>query len=315
MRREPLMAVIGADGFVGGGLADGLQARRVVYGAARDGERHIDEARELLEAADVVVNAGGFRVRRGLRYEDYRRCHSDATAAFLPWLRRDALLVHVSTAHVMGKSPGRALGNCDPPNPGTYPSAAYARAKLEADELVEREAAQRGFRAVLLRPTIVYGRPGDTSLPDNLCKWARRGTMLRFYPRDARHHFCHLDLLVEVVRRLTATAERLPDLKHVVVSDPYTITSRELDDLITRHLRGRRRVIPIPASLMSAILGRTFHSRNPAFDLKTWGDIFGVFQLDTVYDASETYRLLGVDPSRWSLAATLQPFIRQALGS
>lgn len=313
MNGERRVAVIGADGFVGGGLADGLRARRIVYGAPVDGECHIDGAEELLREAHVVVNAGGFRVRRGLTYADYRRCHSDATAAFLPWLRRDALLIHVSSAHVLGKSRNRVLGGGDPPNPETYPSAAYARSKLEADELVERAAVERGFRAVILKPTIVYARPGDTSLPDKLCEWAKRGTMLRFYPREVRHHFCHLDLLVEVTRRVVARADTLPNLKHLVVADPYTITSRALDDLIADHLQRPPRVVPIPAPLMSAVLSRTFSSRNPALDLRTWGDIFGVFHLDTVYDASETYRLLGIDPSRWGLEATLQPFVRRAL--
>jgi len=31
MPKKPLIVVIGADGFVGGGFAEGLQAQRVVY--------------------------------------------------------------------------------------------------------------------------------------------------------------------------------------------------------------------------------------------------------------------------------------------
>ncbi len=312
MSEDRLVAVVGADGFVGGGFAGGLGARRIVYGACRDGDIHISQAEPLLRKADVVVNAGGFRVRRGLTYADYQRCHEVANSVFVPWIREGALFIHMSSAHVLGKSRAEKLGNRAPPNPKTYPSAAYALAKLEADRAIEKAARERGFRAIFLRPTIIYHRPGDTSLPDNLCKSAKAGRILRLYPRAARHHFCHLEILVEVVRRAIA-GDGLPNLSSLVVADPYTVTSRELEEMIVRHLQRPARTVPIPSSLMSALLRVSFHSTNAKYDLKTWGDIFGVFHLDTEYDPSETFRLLGMDPSQYSLDRTLQPFIQQAM--
>ncbi len=313
MSSGPVIAVVGADGFVGGGFAEGLGAERIVYGPPRDGEIPVERAREVLQRADVVVNAAGFRVRRGLTLEDYRRCHQGATAALLPFVRPGALFLHMSSAHVLGRSPERPLGNDSPPNPATYPSAAYAQAKAEADAFVEGAAAERGFQAAFLRPTILYARPGDTSLPDNLCKWARRGTLLRLFPRHARHHLCHLDLLVEVARRAIERRDRLPAGAHLVVADPYTVTSRELDALIERHLPRPPRTIPIPARAMNAVLRFSPRSSNPAYDLRTWGDIFGVFFLDTVYDPFPTFRLLGIDAARYAADRTLEPFVRQAL--
>jgi nucleoside-diphosphate-sugar epimerase len=314
MSAERLVAVVGADGFVGGGFARGLGARRVVYGACRDGDVHIGQAEPLLRRADVVVNAGGFRVRRGLTYADYQRCHEVANSVFLPWIREGALFIQMSSAHVLGKSRTGRLGNSATPNPGTYPSAAYALAKLEADRAIEKAAREQGFRAVFLRPTILYDRPGDTSLPDNLCKSARAGRILRLYPRGARHHLCHLEILVEVGRRVIER-DGLPDPSCLVVADPYTVTSRQLEEMIVRHLRRPARTLPIPSTLMSALLRRTFHSTNPRYDLRTWGDIFGVFHLDTEYDPAETFRLLGMDPSRYSIDRTLEPFIRQAMSA
>jgi hypothetical protein len=141
---------------------------------------------------------------------------------------------------------------------------------------------------------------------------AKRGIILRLYPRDARHHLCHLDILVEVVRRILERDD-LPNLSHLVVADPYTVTSRELEGMIVRYLRQTSRTVPVPAPLMSALLRHTFHSKNPKYDLRTWGDIFGVFHLDTVYDPFETFRILGIDPSQYALERTLEPLIRQAL--
>lgn len=312
MSADRLVAVVGADGFVGGGFAGGLRARRIVYGACRDGEVHISQAEPLLRQADVVVNAGGFRVRRGLTYADYQRCHEVANSVFVPWVRKGALFIHMSSAHVLGKSRAQKLGNRASPNPRTYPSAAYALAKVEADRAIEKAAQERGFRAIFLRPTIIYDQPGDTSLPDNLCKSAKAGKILRLYPRGARHHLCHLKILVEVVRRVI-DEDGVPNLSSLVVADPYTVTSRQLEEMIVRYLRRPARTIPIPSSLMSALLRLSFHSSNPKYDLRTWGDIFGVFHLDTEYDPSETFRLLRMDPSQYSLDKTLQPFIQKAL--
>lgn len=312
MSDRPLIAVVGADGFVGGGFAEGLGARRVVYGACREGDVHVGQAEGLLRRADVIVNAGGFRVRRGLTYADYQRCHEGANSVFLPWVRKGALFIHMSSAHVLGKSRHQKLGNQATPTPRTYPSAAYAMAKLEADRAVEKAARAGDFRAVFLRPTILYARPGDTSLPDNLCTSAKNGRLLRLYPRDARHHLCHLDILVEVVRRVIAE-DGVPNLASLVVADPFTVTSRQLEEMIHRHLKGPARTIPIPSSLMSALLRFSFHSKNPKYDLRTWGDIFGVFHLDTEYDPSGTFRLLRMDPSQYSIDKTLEPFMREAL--
>lgn len=304
--------MVGADGFVGSHLAQALQAKRVVYGRCGNGDVHVSQAEGLLKTADVIINAGGFRVRRGLTYADYQRSHEGATSAFVPWIQKGALLLHISSAHVLGKSKHEKLGNWTPPNPTTYPSAEYALAKLEADRFVESAATELGFRAILLRPTILYARPGDTSLPDNLCQMAKRGITLRLYPRDARHHLCHLNILVDVVRRILERDD-LTNLSHLVVADPYTVTSRELEGMIARYLRQKSRTLPVPAPLMSALLRHTFHCKNPKYDLRTWGDIFGVFHLDTVYDPFETFRILGIDPSQYALDRTLEPLIRQAL--
>jgi hypothetical protein len=121
-----------------------------------------------------------------------------------------------------------------------------------------------------------------------------------------------LNVLVEVVRRILERDD-LPDLGPLVVADPYTVTSRELERMIVRYLRQATRTVPVPAPLISALLRHTFHCKNPKYDLRTWGDIFGVLHLDTVYDPFETFRILGIDPSQYALERTLEPLIRQAL--
>jgi nucleoside-diphosphate-sugar epimerase len=221
----------------------------------------------------------------------------------------------MSSAHVLGKSRHRTLGNDAQPNPTTYPSATYALAKYEADLFMERRAVEQAFQLVFLRPTILYARPGDTSLVDNLMKTAQRGYVLRLYPRNARHHLCHLTLLMEVARRVVEQSHRLPSLNRFVVADPYTVTSRELEELIRQHLTKKATTIPVPSTLMSALLRHSFQSSNPKLDIRTWGDIFGVFHLDTVYDPFETFRCLGIEPSHYAKERKLLPFFQQACRS
>jgi nucleoside-diphosphate-sugar epimerase len=312
MSTNHMIVVVGADGFLGSGLAEALRAQRVVYGPARNGEVHVSQAEEVLKNADVIINAGGFRVRPGCTYVDYQRSHQGATSALVPWVRKGALFIHISSASVLGKSKDQKLGSKALPNPQSFPSPAYALAKLEADQFLQKAAAERDFRLIFLRPAVVYSLKG-AGMVDTVLKLAKRGITLRLYPRDARHHFCHMDLLVDVACRVTEHNHRLAHLSCFVVADPYTVTNRELETMIRQYLAKKSMALPIPVPMVSTLLSYAFHSRNPRLDLRTWGEIFGVLHLDTAYDPSETFRLLDIDPSQYSVDRTLLPLIQKAL--
>jgi nucleoside-diphosphate-sugar epimerase len=310
VRQATLTAVVGADGFVGSGLASALGAKRIVYGPTQDGDVHIARAKELFGQADVVINCGGFRIRPGCDYGDYQRSHEGSTSAFTPWIRKDALLLHISSASVLGK--GQGLRNQTPPNPETFPSPAYALAKLEEDRYLEKAAAEHGFKVVFLRPAVIYSRQGAGML-DTMLNLAKHGVILRLYPRDARHHLVHMNLLADVARRIILHRKSVPNLSTWVVADPYTITNRELEATIRSALRKKYVPLPLPVHWISALLKHTFHSRHPKLDLKTWGEIFGVLAMDTVYDPEETFRLFGIDPPEYTIEKTLQSLIREDL--
>jgi nucleoside-diphosphate-sugar epimerase len=311
MSGPPLVVVVGADGFIGGALADALRAQRIVYGECRNGDVNIRHAAELMNKADVVINAGGFRVRPGCTYTDYQRCHQGATSAFVSCLQEGARLIHISSASILGKSQNKALGNDAPPDPMSFPSSAYALAKIEAEQYLEKAAAEHGFRLILIRPAVVYA-PQGAGMMQTLLRLADRGIGLRLYPAGARHHLCSMNLLIDVVRRIV-DRESLRHLSCFIVADPYTITNREIESLLRQRLPRRNITLPIPVAWMSAIFQHSFHSRNPKLDCKTWGEIFGVLNLDTAYDPSETFRVLGIDPSRYSREKTLQPLILESL--
>ena len=307
-----LVAVVGADGFVGGALAESFQATSVVYGSPRNGEIHISHAESVLKDADVIINAGGFRVRPGCTYADYQRSHQGATSVLASWVRKGALLIHISSASVLGKSKDQKLGSQALPDPRSFPSPAYAMAKLEADQFLQEAAAERDFRLVFLRPAVVYSLQG-AGMVGTVLRHAKRGVRLRLYPRNARHHFCHMNLLVEVARRVLDQSNQVPHLSAFVVADPYTVSNQKLETMIQQQLPRKNITLPVPVHLLSTLLGHTFHSRSPKLDLRTWGEIFGILNLDTEYDPSETFRLLKIDPARYSLKKTLLPLIQEVL--
>lgn len=311
MPPKRLIVVVGTDGFVGGRLAEALHAQRVVYGRCQNGDIHVTRAQALLSQADVIINAGGFRLRPGLTYADYQRSHQGATSAIIPWIRKGALFIHVSSAAVLGKSSEHKLGNYTSPDPKSFPSPDYALAKLEADQFLEQAAAEAGFRLVFLRPGVLYA-PRTDGMVDSLVKLARRGILLRLYPRDGRQHLCDIGLLLDVVSRIIDT-EDLPPISTFLIADPVPVTNRELEAMIRGNLRKKSTTLPVPLTLLSTLLRHSFHARNPRFDLVTWGEVLGVMDLDTVYETSDTFRRLAIDPSQYSPDKTLEPLIQQAL--
>jgi nucleoside-diphosphate-sugar epimerase len=312
---SPLVAVVGADGFVGGGLAkalrseDSLQTKKVVYGPAADEDIHISRAEGLLRQADVILNCGGFRVRLGCDYQDYQSSHKGSTSVFVPWIKKDAVLIHISSASVLGK--GHGLGNHTPPDPATFPAPGYALAKLEEERYLEEVSIECGFRVIFLRPAVLYSAQG-AGMVATIIGLARRGISLQLHPRGARQHLAHMDLLADVVGRVLQD-DAVPNLSCFVVADPFTVTNRELEDIIRQFQQRKGLPLPLPVHWLSALLRRTFHSRHPRLDLKTMGEILGVMASDIVYDPSETYRLLKVDPSRYSIDKTLLPAIVESL--
>lgn len=305
------IAVVGADGFLGGCLAQALGGVGVVYGPCGEGEVHVSQAQRALDRSDVVINAGGFCVCPGCSYPDYQRLHLGATSALLPWIRKDALLLHFSSASVLGKSRHQKLGNSTAPHPTSFPSPAYAVAKLEADRFLEQAAAKRGSRVIFLRPAAVYGQPGAGML-DTLCQLAKCGIILRLYPRNVRHHLCFTGLVVEAARRIIELNPQLPNLTSLVIADPYTVTNRELESMLRVHAHKSLSTLRVPVGVLAFLLRHSFHSRTPRFDLKTWGEILGVMNLDTEYDPSETFSVLGIDAKAYSIDRTLRPVLEQA---
>src|SRR4029077_6002498 len=104
---DPSLVVVGADGALGGLLAEHLGGRRLSF-RCPNGEPTASLA-DLAEAR-TVVNASGPRVRPGLTWADYFREHVQGTLALARAMRSGAHLVHFSSAAVYGSSRSGVIG-------------------------------------------------------------------------------------------------------------------------------------------------------------------------------------------------------------
>lgn len=73
--------------------------------------------------------------------------------------RRIERFVHISSIAVHGANPGPACAREETARIGHYPGEEYANMKVAAERAVQRGIGE-GLRAVILRPTIVYGPYG-----------------------------------------------------------------------------------------------------------------------------------------------------------
>jgi nucleoside-diphosphate-sugar epimerase len=183
---------------------------------------------------DWVVNcvaAGGGEVA------EYRRVYLDGTRHLLDWLRSCPLrrYVYTSSTGVYGQNDGSEVDETSP----AEPASPTGRILVETEQLLQQAAQARGFPAVILRLSGIYG-PG-------------RGYWLRqFLAGEAQLegegsrvlNMIHRD---DVVGAILAALEHGQDGEIYNASDDEPVTQRALFEWLARHT-GR----PFPPSLPRA---------------------------------------------------------------
>ncbi len=287
--------VVGADGLVGGILADAFDGcRRVVFRSPLAGEVALDTWSGSIREPSLIVNSSGFSVHPGLGEADYFRSHVDVSRRIAEQAPRGSIFLHVSSAAVYGGDTSRRIGPETGDAPDTFHVPEYARAKLASEAAVRATCKQRGVSLVVLRPSTLY-RPGGRSMFQTFARFARRGVALRILPRDARHHFCGGRLFGAVARAAVARARAGVEDATYAVADPFTFTNRDVEAEM-RSRAGRPLVpLPLPLGLVSRALRRGPRSSRAALDLRGRGNLLGYLTLDIAYDGATALRSLGLD--------------------
>ncbi len=191
--RDPLagqrVLVTGATGFIGGHLArrllgGGVQVRALVRDPARaDG---LDGA-ELIRG-DLAEGVAGVAEGCTVVFHAAAAVSSDGDAAWMHAVNVDGTgrlldealrvgvgrFVHLSSCAVYG-SPQRM--DVDETAPLVLRVEPYADSKLQADQLVQHAAAERGLPAVIARPSQVYG-PGSPQFTLRPVRVIKSGSMV-----------------------------------------------------------------------------------------------------------------------------------------
>lgn len=257
-----LVAVTGANGFVGNRLCSALQQQGIRVralvrsGVPSEGQRVIGDLGPdtrwdgALEGVDCVVHCAA-RVHMlkdphaapldAFRTVNVEGTRSLARAAASQGVRR---FVFLSSLKVMGETtpPGQPFRAGDTP----APQDAYGVSKWEA-ELALREVAQSsaGMEWVVVRPPLIYG-PGVKANFRALMNAVAKGIPLPLGAVDNRRSLLGLDNLVDLL--LSCTQHPAAAGQVFLASDDHDLSTPELVRQLARAMHRPARLLPIPVS-------------------------------------------------------------------
>ncbi|HEX4137084.1 MAG TPA: NAD-dependent epimerase/dehydratase family protein [Bryobacteraceae bacterium] len=245
-RREELPAparilVTGAAGFLGSALTRRLRElgeaprvflrRQAAAGSAADGLDAVygslgepDAVDRAVAGVEVVYHVGA--AMKGWR-EDFEAGTIWGTRNIIEaCLKHGVRLVYVSSLGVLdhaGHVDGVTVNEMSPVEPHPRLRGLYSQTKLEAEQMVLAAIAERGLKAVVVRPGQIFGPGAEQVTPNGVIKvagkWILAGSGQRPLPLVYRD---------DVVDALLLAAESGPALGHIVnVVDTIAVTQNE----------------------------------------------------------------------------------------
>ncbi|MBD8123300.1 SDR family oxidoreductase [Pseudomonas lutea] len=165
--------------------------------------------------------------------------------------------IFISTIKVNGESTGR--GQCFHADDTPAPSDPYAVSKYEAEQGLMALAKSSAMQVVIIRPVLVYG-PGVKANFLQLMRALRRGVPLPLGGVNNARSLVSLDNLIDLIRVCLDHPAAANEV--FLVSDGQDLSTRDLANLLKRHLPASSWLIPVPESLI--MLGATLLGRKSA---------------------------------------------------
>ena len=204
--------------------------------------------RAALEGVELVVHAAALtHLVRATPADSQRYAAINARgtghlahAAARSGVRR---FVYLSSIKVNGEE------SAQPYRPGDTPAPrdAYARSKLEGEQLLREAAAASGMQAVIVRPPLIYG-PGVRANFLRLMRWVDGGWPLPFGAIHNRRSLVNLWNLSDLIVTLLAHPRSAEGVW--LVSDPESLSTPELIRRLGRALGRDARLLPVPETVL-----------------------------------------------------------------
>lgn len=253
-----MIAVTGANGFVGGALVerlrhDGATVRALVRHAVGPQQIGVGaigletDWTQALGGIDCVVHCAAHVHQMGpasTTGEDaYHRINTEGTVRLATEAARLGVrrLVFVSSVKVMGEAspPGRPWRVSDTP----HPADPYGRSKWAAERALWEISGRTGLEVVVVRPPLVYG-PGVKANFLSLMRAIRRGWPLPLGAIRNRRSLVALDNLTDLLTLCTQAPQAAGQT--FFVSDGEDLSTCALARAMARAMGRRALLLPVP---------------------------------------------------------------------
>lgn len=157
--------------------------------------------------------------------------------------------VFISSIKVNGEF--TAPGHPFTPSIALPPTDLYGLSKYQAEQGLQKIAAETGLEVVIVRPPLVYG-PGVKANFATMMKWVKKGVPLPFGAINNQRSLVYLDNLVDLL--LVSGQHPKAAGEVFLVSDNQDVTTTQLLKSLAQAMHRPSRLLPIPDRWMTAAL-------------------------------------------------------------